>query len=118
MIDLIREIWLTGSSQLILLLFVIAFCVLAYYTVKYAYYAYKIRNEEFEAMITFEQKKVNLLISRADQHDKEHVEMNAQVRDMLREMKYNREQDKKQAEITHKLVHFLAEKSKIKIPEL
>jgi biopolymer transport protein ExbB/TolQ len=118
MIDLVREIWLTGSVNLIMLFFVIAFCVLAFYTIKYAYAAYNLRNDEFTAMIEFEEKKINLLIARADQHDKEHIEMNAQVRDMLKEMKHNREQDKKQAEITHKLVHFLADKSKIKIPEL
>ena len=111
MIDLIREIWLTGSVNLIMLFFVIAFCVLAFYTIKYAYAAYNLRNEEFEAMIKFEQQKVDLLIDRADKHDNEHAEM-------MNEMRSNREQDRKQAEITHKLVQFLAKKSKIEIPEL
>lgn len=118
MVDLIREIWLTGSSSLISLLFVIVLCVLAYYTIKYAYEAYNLRNEEFAAMIDFEKQKINLLLSRADQHDKEHVEMNNQVKELIKEMKYNREQDKMQAETTHRLVRFLAKKSKIEIPDL
>jgi len=51
-------------------------------------------------------------------HDDEHIEIYNRMDKMLVEMKNNREQDQKQANVTHALVQFLAKKSKIEIPEL
>jgi len=61
---------------------------------------------------------VNKLYSRVDEHDLKHIEINNNIHAMLKEMKANRESDNKQAEITRKLVIFLAKKAKVEIPEI
>ena len=64
------------------------------------------------------QAKVDMLVERSAKHDDEHIEIYNRMDKMLVEMKNNREQDQKQANVTHALVQFLARKSKIEIPEL
>jgi len=68
---------------------------------------------------------VQELHDRADKHDKEHIEINnniynqnRNIESILKEIAANRKADNDRADVTRKLLTFMAKKAKIEIPEL
>lgn len=110
MIDLLLDLWESDSSNVMIfvnLLLLIVVGLIAWQAFRFFFKDYKLN-----------QAKVDLLIDRANKHDDEHINIYNRMDKMLSEMKSNREQDQKQANVTHALVTFLAKKSKIEIPDL
>ena len=110
MIDLLIELWKSDSSNVMIfvnLILLVIVGVIAWQAFRFFFKDYKLN-----------QAKVDMLVDRAAKHDDEHIQIYNRMDKILSEMKNNREQDQKQANVTHALVQFLAKKSKIEIPEL
>lgn len=110
MIDLLTHIWKSDASQVMFFVNLVMFLIvgaIAWQAFRYFFKDYKLN-----------QQKVDLLIEKSQAHDEEHMKFNNRIESMIKEMKSNREQDQKQAQVTHALVQFLAKKSKIDIPAL
>lgn len=107
LIDILNQ---TTSDRLMVLLNMFLLVVvggIASYAFKYFLKVYKM-----------DQLKVDMLMAKSIEHDKEHIQIYNRLAEMLQEMKTNREHDTMQADTTRKLVEFMAKKAKIQIPDL
>lgn len=110
MIDLLTELWKADSSNVMVFANLILLIVVGIV----AWQAFRFFFKDYQLNV----KKLEMLTEKSLKHDDEHIKIYNRMDKMLVEMKNNREQDQKQANVTHALVQFLAKKSKIEIPEL
>lgn len=110
MVDLLIELWKSDSSNVMVFVNLILMIIVGIV----AWQAFRFFFKDYQLNV----KKVDMLVERAAKHDDEHIEIYNRMDKMLIEMKTNREQDQKQANVTHALVQFLAKKSKIEMPDL
>lgn len=81
-------------------------------------FVFAVATKFFHGIWKSDKLMVQELYERANKHDQEHIEINNNIHAMLVEMKANREADNRQADVTRKLLTFMAKKAKIEIPEL
>lgn len=66
---------------------------------------------------TVDRKSLQVLTAKSIEHDKEHMVINTRIEDLLQEMKNTRHADRVQADITRKLLTFVARESGIDLPD-
>lgn len=111
MIDLAEKIMGAESSYVMMsyvtLFLGVVIIVIGVFTVRILYNIHSV-----------DRKSLQMLTAKSIEHDKEHIVINKRIEDMLQEMKNNRQADRVQADITRKLLIFVAKEGGIDIPDL